>query len=246
MHIEAIRPLADTALTLELSGAVGAEASARVAAGHQAIERAVASGILIGVSEVAAAFCSLTVHYDCLQIAQADLIAQLTTLLDAITPEARPAGRSWLLPCCYDTTMGLDLAALEQDLGMDCEQIISIHQETSFHVYALGFLPGLPFLGELPSALARPRRTEPRTRVPSGSVAIANRMCVIYPWNSPGGWHIVGRCPVPLFDISRPIPALIAVGDCVRFRSVSIEEFGDLHRNLYAATCEPASFQVAS
>lgn len=246
MHIEAIRPLADTALTLELSGTVGAQASALVAAGHQAIEQAMASGILLGVSEVAAAFCSLTVHYDCLQIAQADLIARLTALLDAITPEAQPAGRSWLLPCCYDTEIALDLVRLEQELGMDREQIISIHQETLFHVYALGFLPGLPFMGGLPSTLARPRREEPRTRVPSGSVAIANSMCVIYPWSSPGGWHIVGRCPVPLFDISRPIPALIAVGDCVRFRSVSLEEFGDLHRSLCAATCDPASFQVAS
>ena len=82
--------------------------------------------------------------------------------------------------------------------------------------------------------------------MPAGSVAIANRMCVIYPWNSPGGWHILGRCPVPLFDIFRKVPALIAAGDSVRFRSVDLAEFGDLDRDLRAAACDPMSFQVAS
>ena len=245
MHIGAIRPLADTAVTLELSSAVGVEASAKVAAAHDAIEKAMGSGVLAGVSEVAAAFCSVTVHYDCIRITQADLINRLIALLDPITPTRRPAGRSWLLPCCYDTEVGLDLGTLAQDLALDRDQITAIHQQTTFYVYALGFLPGLPFLGDLPAELARPRRTEPRTRVPAGSVAIANRMCVIYPWNSPGGWHIVGRCPVPLFDISCEIPAMIAAGDSIRFRPVSLDEFRVLDRDLRASRRNPAAFQVA-
>ena len=245
MRIRAARALADTAVTLELSDAVGAEASAKVAAAHDAIEKAMASEVLAGVSEVAAAFCSVTVHYDCLRIAQSDLIGRLTALLDPIVPAGRPAGRSWLLPCCYDTEMGLDLGTLAHDLAMDGDQIIALHQQTTFYVYALGFLPGLPFLGDLPAELARPRRTDPRTRVPAGSVAIANRMCVIYPWSSPGGWHIVGRCPVPLFDISCEIPALIAAGDSIRFRPVGLDEFRVLDRDLRASTRNPAAFQDA-
>ena len=241
MRIGAIRPLADSAVTLELSIAVGSEASAKVAAAHEAIEQAIESGVLAGVSEVAAAFCSVTVHYDCLRIAQTDLIARLTAILDPITPAKRPAGRSWLLPCCYDPEMGLDLGSLADNLALDCDRIIAIHQQTTFYVYALGFLPGLPFLGDLPPELARPRRTEPRTRVPAGSVAIANRMCVIYPWISPGGWHIVGRCPVTLFDTSFETAALIAAGDSVRFRSISLDEFHDLR----ASACDRAAFQVA-
>ena len=242
MRIGAIRPLADTAVTLEMSSVVGAETSAKVAAAHDAIERATASGGLAGVSEVAAAFCSVTVHYDCLRIAQADLIARLTALLEPIMPAGRPAGRAWLLPCCYDPDMGLDLGSLAETLSLDRNRIVAIHQQTTFYVYALGFLPGLPFLGDLPAELAHPRRIEPRTRVPAGSVAIANRMCVIYPWNSPGGWHIVGRCPVPLFDTACDVPALIAAGDSVRFRSVTLEEFHDL----LASACDRATFQVAS
>ena len=245
MRIAAIRPLADTAVTLELATAVGAAASARVAAALAAIEQAMARGALPGVSEVAAAFCSVTVHYDCLVIAQSDLTARLTALLDPVTPAARATGRSWLLPCCYDAEFGLDLGSLAQDLTLDAARIVDLHQATTFHVYALGFLPGLPFLGDLPAELARPRRSEPRLRVPAGSIAIANRMCVIYPWNSPGGWHILGRCPVPLFDITCAVPALIAVGDSVRFRSVTQAEFRDLDRDLRGASANRDAFRDA-
>lgn len=241
MRIAAIRPLADTAVTLELSHEVGAEASSKVAAAHQAIELAIKHGLLDGVSEVAAAFCSVTVHYDCLVIRHSDLIKRLTAIIDPLTPAQRPTGRSWLLPCCYDAEMGLDLCSLADTLGLNSDDIIAIHLRTTFYVYALGFLPGLPFLGDLPANLARPRRTEPRTRVPAGSVAIANRMCVIYPWSSPGGWHIVGCCPVPLFDISLERPALIAAGDTVQFRSISSEEF----REIRAADCDRAALLVS-
>lgn len=246
MRIGAIRPLADTAVTLELATTVGLEASAKVAAALRAIEQAMASGGLPGVSEVAAAFCSVTVHYDCLQIAQSDLADRLTRLLDEVTPTARPEGRSWLLPCCYDPELGLDLASLSETLSLDPNRIVAVHQATTFHVYALGFLPGLPFLGDLPQDLARPRRTEPRLRVPAGSVAIANRMCVIYPWNSPGGWHIVGRCPVPLFDITRDAPALLAAGDNIRFQPITLEEFRNLDRDLRAPGGNRDAFRVAS
>ncbi len=241
MRIAAIRPLADTAVTVELSTEVGTEASAKVTAAYQAIQQAIELGLLAGVSEVAAAFCSVTVHYDCLVIRHSDLIKRLTSILDPLTPTQRPRGRSWLLPCCYDAEMGLDLGSLADTLGRDSDDIIAIHLQTTFYVYALGFLPGLPFLGDLPANLARPRRSEPRTRVPAGSVAIANRMCVIYPWNSPGGWHIVGRCPVPLFDISLERPALIAAGDTVQFRSISPEEFHEMR----AADCDRAALLVS-
>lgn len=246
MRIGAIRPLADSAVTLEMATIVGLEASANVAAALGAIEQAMASGGLSGVSEVAAAFCSVTVHYDCLQIAQSDLADRLTRLLDGVAATARPEGRSWLLPCCYNPELGLDLASLSETLSLDPDRIVAVHHATTFHVYALGFLPGLPFLGDLPQDLARPRRTEPRLRVPAGSVAIANRMCVIYPWNSPGGWHIVGRCPVPLFDITCDVPALLAAGDNIQFRPITLEEFRDLDRDLHADGSNRDAFRVAS
>ncbi len=220
MNILAVRPLADRAVTFDLADRAGPDAAARIAAALGLINGAVAAGALPGVTETAASFSSLTVHYDCLFTDQATLVAQITALLAGGTDKTpAAAGRHWTLPCCYEGEAGIDLADLSEALALPVADIIARHAATRFQVYALGFLPGLPFLGDLPADLALPRRSTPRTHVPAGSVAIANRMCVIYPWDSPGGWHIVGHCPVPLFDIARDVshPALLSVGDIVQF-----------------------------
>ncbi|MCB6179423.1 5-oxoprolinase subunit PxpB [Rhodobacter sp. Har01] len=241
MKALAIRPLADSAVTLELADEVGAAAAARVAVAEAAIRRAIQLNHLPGASEVAGAFCSVTVHYDCLQTSQADLVAGLQRLLARLEPADHPAGRSWRLPCCYDAEAGIDLADLATALGLPATEIVARHATVRFRVYALGFLPGLPFMGDLPADLSRPRRAEPRTQVPAGSVAIANRMCVIYPWVSPGGWHIVGQCPVPLFDIRRPVPALLAPGDTVQFRPVTRATAEALRHRAEAGTLDLAA-----
>lgn len=242
MKILAVRPLADSAVTIELSDRIGSEASALVAAALETISGAIGQGAMPGAREAAGAFCSLTVHYDCLETSQAELLARIASLLAPLEPDARPTGRVWRLPCCYDAGAGIDLDALSERLGLPVAGIVERHAATRFTVYALGFLPGLPFMGELPPALALPRRPEPRTAVPAGSVAIANRMGVIYPWSSPGGWHIVGCCPVPLFDIGRPVPSLLAVGDRVEFEPVSRRQFEALRRQAESGALDAASF----
>lgn len=242
MDILHIRPLADMALTLDLAEAVDATSARRVAAAHARLEQAMAAGDLPGVGEVAAAFISVTLHYDCLTVSQSDLIARVRKLLADTEPQARGAGRLWSLPCCYGGVHGLDLADLAAHLGLAEDEIIATHAATVFEVHALGFLPGLPFLSELPETLARPRRTEPRTAVPAGSVAIANRMCVVYPWVSPGGWHILGRCPVPMFDIAQDPPALLGVGDRVQFAPVTEGALEKLTGDLRAGRLAAASF----
>lgn len=244
MKVLAIRPLADRALTVDLAERAGPDATARIGAACARIAGAMADGTLPGVEEVAASFASLTVHYDCLAISQTDLCRRLMALLADLPDEAAQAsGRLWHLPCCYNPDRGIDLAALAERLAIPAADIISRHAATGFQVHALGFLPGLPFLGDLPEALALPRRASPRTLVPAGSVAIANRMCVIYPWDSPGGWHIVGRCPVPLFDPGRgDRPALLAVGDRVRFRPVAEAEADAIAQNLAEGRARPEDF----
>lgn len=229
-----LRPLADRAVTIDLADAAGTEAAACVAAAQAAIAAAVAAGHLPGVRDVAGAFASVTVHYDCLETSQERLIAALEDVIAPLQPQAAATGRLWSLPCAYGAAHGPDLPDVAAALGLEPATIIDRHSATTFTVLALGFLPGLPFLGDLPPELARPRRSEPRTRVPAGSVAIANRLCVIYPWDSPGGWHLIGRCPVQLFDIRRNPPALLAVGDRLRFHPVTEAELaaitGDLAR----------------
>lgn len=242
MQFLTARPLADAAVTLDFATSIGVAASARVHSALVCLRRGMAAGLLPGVTEVTSAFCSVTIHYDCLQTSQEDLIAGATVLLEKATVGERPEGRVWDLPCCYAGDAAPDLADLAQRLGLDEADIVAQHADTPLVVYALGFLPGLPFMGDLPKALALPRRTEPRTQVPSGSVAIANGLCVIYPWVSPGGWHILGNCPVPLFDSSRAVPALLAAGDTVGFRPIGPEEHADLSAALHAGRIDPQAF----
>lgn len=131
------------------------------------------------------------------------------------------------LPICYDPEFALDLASIAAYTGL-CEQhIINTHQNTEYHVRAMGFSPGFGYFGDLPAELSIPRKVQPRAQVPAGSVAIAGRQTVIYPQASPGGWHILGRSPVTLFDPSKPLSQanLLRTGDRIRFYGISRPEF---------------------
>jgi len=244
MTVLAFRPLADRAVTVDLADRAGPKSARRIASALARIEEAITQGNLQGVEETAASFSSLTIHYDCLHLSQADLVAKLRALLADLPEDAtEQAGRLWHLPCCYAPEYGIDLASLADTLSLPVAEIVARHAATEFQTYALGFLPGLPFLGDLPAELALPRRASPRTLVPAGSVAIANRMCVIYPWDSPGGWHIVGRCPVPLFDPSRDAkPALLSVGDRVRFLAVTATEADQIAAAFAEGTADVTAF----
>ena len=174
------------------------------------------------------------------------MIAQVEALLANVTLTARPDGPVWELPCCYAGDFAPDMDSLAQKLAVDPAGIVAQHSSTALVVYALGFLPGLPFMGDLPRSLALPHRTEPRTQVPAGSVAIANGLCVIHPWVSPGGWHILGNCPVPLFDVEREAPALLAAGDTVRFHPIDAHEHRDLISQVRLGRLDPLMHMKAA
>lgn len=135
----------------------------------------------------------------------------------------------WELPVCYDPEFGLDLEEAAKTLKMTPETLIRKHGEPTYRVYGIGFLPGFLYLGGVPEELRIPRKASPRSRVAAGSVGLADRQTGIYPQESPGGWNILGKCPIPLFDPHRETPCFISLGDSIRFRAVSRAEF-DLHR----------------
>ena len=236
------RALADSAITFDFALSIGIEASALVHAAHLCLNKGIADGRLSGATEVMQAFCSVTLHYDCLATSQAILISQVEALLAEMNVAAQPAGRLWQMPCCYSGDFAPDMDYLAQRLAVDPAEIVALHSLTALVVHALGFLPGLPFMGGLPRSLALPRRAEPRTQVPAGSVAIANGLCVIYPWVSPGGWHILGNCPISLFDVDRAAPALLAAGDTVWFYPIDIDQHRDLATQLRAGRLDPLMF----
>lgn len=227
------------ALTIEFGREVDPAAAARVQALDRAVQAAIDRGALPGVIETMPTFRSLTVLYDPLRTRRAALDAALAPLLAAPVEAATGAGRCWRLPVAYGGEAGADLPALAESAGLSPEAVVQLHAGAVYRVAMIGFLPGFPFMDGLPAALHRPRRTEPRLRVPAGAVAVAMGLTAIYPWPSPGGWHLLGRCPVPLFDASRAAPALLAPGDRVRFTPVTPDELAALEADIHAGRLGP-------
>lgn len=232
----------DAAFTIEFGDAIDPLLLAQVNALDAAIAQRRAAGELAGVIETVPTFRSLTVLYDPLLTGRASLQAALAPLLAAGAAKAPGGGRRWRLPVCYGGDHGADLDACAAALGMDRETLIGLHEASEYRVYMMGFMPGFPFMGDLPEALRLPRRSEPRLRVPAGSVAMATALTAIYPWESPGGWHLLGRCPLRLFDARRSPPALLAPGDRVRFVAVSATEYDCLDAAQRAGDDLPAEW----
>ena len=216
-----ISPLGDAALLIELGGGIDHATLARVTAAIAVIEGA---GIA-GVSDVVAGYTSVAVHYDPVAVmrgaagsASATMRAALEAALhDVRGQQSAAAPRIVEIPVRYGGPDGPDLDDLAALHGFTVAEVVSMHAAATYTVHMIGFVPGFPYLGGLDPRLATPRRATPRTVVPSGSVGIGGAQTGVYPMDSPGGWHLIGRTPLRLFDVDRAEPALLHLGDCVRF-----------------------------
>lgn len=137
---------------------------------------------------------------------------------------AMPDRYLWKLPVCYHTDFGIDLVEVAEKLGKNVWEVIELHTRQAYRVYGIGFLPGFMYLGGLPGELEVPRRQEPRLKVEAGSVGLAGKQTGIYPQQSPGGWNIIGNCPIPVFDPNKEEPCFVRVGDKVQFYGISPKE----------------------
>jgi inhibitor of KinA len=200
---------------------------------------------LKGVVETVPTFRSLMVHYDPLVTTKADLERAITRLLDR---EHRPgiAATLWRVPVCYEDEFAPDLAEVARLTGLAADEVVAAHSSTQYHVYMLGFLPGFPYMGDLPKALALPRRADPRLRVTAGSISIATSLTAIYPYESPGGWHLIGTTPIRLFDVERPRPALFAPGDAVIFHPIDGGSFAAIRQAVEDRSYEVESEPIAA
>jgi len=216
----------DTALVIELGDRIDRRVSEQVVGLAGRIRRAA----LAGVIELVPTFRSLMVHYDPVRSSAAELTSAIEALIVGETPFLQ--ARLWRVPVCYEGELAPDLRDVAAQTGLTTEEVVALHSATRYYVYMVGFLPGYPYMGDLPAALALPRRADPRVRVPPGSVAIATTMTAIYPLESPGGWHLIGTTPIPIFDAHRQSPALFAPGDAVRFEPVHRQAFDDLQARI--------------
>ena len=234
----------DTAFTVEFGNLISPALLAAVNALDAAILRHRDDPALAGIVETVPTFRSLTVIYDPLATSREILESALARLLEESGDAAAPEGRQWRLPVCYGGEHGPDLEHVAAASGLSGEEVGALHAATEYVVYMLGFLPGFPFMGELPTPLQLPRRSEPRVRVPAGSVAIATGLTAIYPWESPGGWHLLGRCPAPLFDAGRAAPALLTAGDRVRFEPIDDETYRSIAADCAAGRTDPLEWCI--
>jgi len=215
----------DTALSVEFGDRVDRRISGLVLA----LDRRLAQARLPGIVEAVPTFRALMVHYDPLAASYGEIAAALERLLIGLQP-VEAGGRLWTLPVCYEGELAPDLADVAARTGLAPEAVVASHSAPTYRVYMLGFLPGYPYMGELPRELHLPRRENPRIKVPMGSVSIAVDQTSIYSFESPGGWHLIGRTPVRLFDPRRAAWALLEPGDEVRFNPVDRARFDALDR----------------
>ncbi len=136
------------------------------------------------------------------------------------------SGNVWEMPVCYDPCFGIDLGAISKAKKLTMDELIKLHSGNTYTVYFTGFLPGFLYLGALPEKLFIPRKETPRPKILKGAVAIGGYQTGIYPQESPGGWNIIGNCPIPLFDARKDPPTKIHAGDKIKFVPVSKEEHG--------------------
>ena len=215
----------DTALVVEFGDRIDRRLSAAVTGLAERIRVA----DLGGVTETVPTFRSLLVHYDPLVTSAERLTGQISGLIEG-QAAAQSSGRLWRIPACHDPAFAPDLAEVAAKADLTPDEAIALHQAERYHVYMVGFVPGFPYLGDLPEALQLPRRENPRVKVPAGSVAIAASMTAVYTADSPGGWHLIGRTPVPLFDLRAEPPALLRPGDAVFFEPILKAEFERIAR----------------
>ncbi len=228
-----IIPLGDTALLLELGEAIDEHTHRRVQTAWQAL----AAAPLPGVTELVPAYTTVTVFYEPLQVVQAGapeagiadwLMVKVHERLKNSPKMEKNKGRTVEIPVCYEGEFGPDLGLVAKQAGLSPEDVIKRHCKAEYLVYLIGFAPGFPYLGGLPKELATPRHPKPRMVVPPGSVGIAGNQTGIYPLATPGGWNLIGRTPLRMFQPAEDPPVLLHAGDWVKFRAIPPEEFARL------------------
>lgn len=223
-----LAPLGDRAVMITLGNAINEATHRRV----RAVTARLADRPPAGVVDVVPAFASVAVHYDPLVLADgaasspyAAMAAALETLLADVTDDALPPPRLVDIPVCYGGELGPDLESVAARHQLDVDEVVRIHAAGDYLVYMVGFMPGFAYLGGLSERIVTPRRPNPRTAVPAGTVGIGGQQTGVYPLESPGGWNLIGRTPLRIFDITRDEPSLLATGDHVRFLPISLAEF---------------------
>jgi KipI family sensor histidine kinase inhibitor len=221
-----LRPAGDQALVVEIGDRIDDTVNERV----HALALALARRQIAGIVDLVPTYRSLLVNYDPLRIAFDALTSAVTEAAASLAPDAVPAPQRVDIPTCYGGQYGPDLPFVAEHNHLAEHEVVAIHASGTYRVFMMGFSPGFAYLGGMSSRIATPRLQTPRTSIPAGSVGIAQQQTGIYPIESPGGWQLIGRTPVRLFDPARMPPTLVEPGDVIRFVAIDEERYREMER----------------
>lgn len=218
------QPASDQSLLVTLGDDISLQTHRRVVKLLRLLENDAPAGI----RNLHPAYTSLLIQFDPCLIGHDELEPAIRARVEQLDSVQLPPPASVEILVCYGGELGPDLAGVAALHGLSAEEVIRIHAEAVYTVYFLGFVPGFAYLGGLPDAIATPRLETPRKRVEAGSVGIAGNQSGVYPFPTPGGWRLIGKTPRPVFRADRPHMSLLAIGDEVRFRPITMDEFKDI------------------
>ena len=218
----------ESCIVVEFGSAIDLEVNARV----QALRRKVEASPFPGFIETVPTYRSLAVCFDPLRAPEPDvLVKRIREMAEAPVEAGALGGERILVPVCYEGDFAPDLVRVAEHTGLAPDAVIRRHSGVDCYCYMLGFTPGFSYLGGMDATLATPRLPEPREKIPAGSVGIAGKQTGIYPIDSPGGWNLIGRTPLRLFDPDRPVPIFLNAGMWVRFVPIPLGDFERLERD---------------
>ena len=218
--------IGDCGIVCDFGDEVNREINSNVIKLFHHVKKEVFKGNLQGILNYTPSYNKLIINFDLEKINSSKIISFLNSV-DFSKLNLSLNRKKWILPICYDFEM--DLESMSKKLKINKDEIINIHLNTDFFVYMIGFIPGHPFMGDLNSKLFLNRLKTPRVKIPAGSIGIVEKFCNIYPYESPGGWNIIGKTPTKLFNKKNETnPCLLSPGDTVKFKLISKEEFHKL------------------
>ena len=224
--IKKLNNIGDCGIACDFGGEVNREINTNVIKLFHHVKNEVLKGNLKGILNYTPSYNKLIINFDLEKINSSKIIDFLKSA-NFSKINLSQNNKKWTIPICYDYEM--DLNNMSKTLKIDKDEIINMHLNTDFFIYMVGFIPGHPFMGDLNSKLFLNRLKTPRVKIPPGSVGVVEKFCNIYPYESPGGWNIIGRTPTKLFNTNNELsPCLLSPGDSVKFKSITKKEFEKL------------------
>lgn len=228
-------PVGDQALLMELGDDIEEGCNACIKGMIELIEEVGIKGII----ETIPSYRSILIYYDPFVTDFNETVDRLKKIYGRLDIKSVEKGDTVIIPVLYGGEVGPDLQFVARYTGLTEEEVIDIHTSMDYLIYMLGFAPGFPYLGGIDERIQVPRLETPREWIPAGSVGIAGRQTGIYTVDSPGGWRVIGLTPVKLYDPHRDIPVILRIGDYIRFRPITVEEFDEIKKGVESGTYYP-------